>query len=185
MTDVSELKRLAQRVIDIEACEGGVPIGEAWDEFEAVATPSVVLSLIADNERLTADEQEATDLCDRLSDLLRSTTIEVRGPEEPLKRHGFADLPSRVKTVVAERDQLKAESAGLKTGYEAYEQTVKELRGDVEALREALTSTREFLMHDAKVRRMTDGVRHISPMFPLRKLVMEQIDAALGKGEQS
>lgn len=58
-------------------------------------------------QRLTADEQEAADLCDRLSDLLRNTTIEIRGPEEPLKRHGFHDLPSRVKAVVAELDQLK------------------------------------------------------------------------------
>ena len=59
-------------------------------------------------EKLTADEQEAGDLCDRLTDLLRSTAVEVRGLEDPLKRHGFTDLPSRVKTVVAERDQLKA-----------------------------------------------------------------------------
>lgn len=59
-------------------------------------------------EKLMADEQEAGDLCDRLSDLLRNTAIEVRGPEAPLKRHGFADLPSRVKTVVADRDRIKA-----------------------------------------------------------------------------
>ncbi|UNM18080.1 hypothetical protein K0P33_21310 [Pseudomonas sp. ArH3a] len=64
-------------------------------------------------EKLTADEQEAGDLCDRLSDLLRNTAIEVRGPEAPLKRHGFADLPSRVKTVVAEREKLKAENGTL------------------------------------------------------------------------
>ncbi|MGY2157127.1 hypothetical protein [Pseudomonas tolaasii] len=59
-------------------------------------------------EKLKADEQEAADLCDRLSDLLRSTAVEVRGPEEPLKRQGFADLPSHVKAVAAERNQLKA-----------------------------------------------------------------------------
>ena len=59
-------------------------------------------------QKLTSDEQEAADLCDRLSDLLRNTAIEVRGPEEPLKRHGFSDLPSRVKAAVAERGQLKA-----------------------------------------------------------------------------
>lgn len=59
-------------------------------------------------EKLTDDEQEAGDLCDRLSDLLRSTAVEIRGPEAQLKRHGFADLPSRVKAVVTDRDQLKA-----------------------------------------------------------------------------
>ena len=84
----------------------------------------------------------------------------------------------------AERDQLRAEVAGLKTGYEAYERVNAELKAEVEALRKALTSSREFLVRDAKVRRMTDGAGHISPMFPLRKMVMEQIDAALGQGEQ-
>ncbi|EZI22894.1 hypothetical protein [Pseudomonas extremaustralis] len=84
-----------------------------------------------------------------------------------------------------EVEALKAEVAGLRTGYEAYERVNAELKGEVEGLRKALTSSREFLMRDAKVRRMTDGARHISPMFPLRKLVMEQIDAALGQGEQS
>lgn len=33
MTDNTDLKRLAQRVIDIEALDGGEPIGEAWGEF--------------------------------------------------------------------------------------------------------------------------------------------------------
>lgn len=37
--------------------------------------------------------------------------------------------------LIAERDKLKTENAGLKTGYEAYEQIVKELRAEVEALR--------------------------------------------------
>ena len=69
--------------------------------------------LKAENERLATDEQEAADLCDRLSDLLRNTAIEVRGPEEPLKRHGFSDLPSRVKTVVAEREKLMTENETL------------------------------------------------------------------------
>lgn len=99
MTDYSELKGLA------ECAVGFTDISLA---------PDVVLGLIAENEKLGADEQEAAELCDRLSDLLRSTAIEVRGPEEPLKRHGFHDLPSRVKTVVAERDQLKAENEALR-----------------------------------------------------------------------
>lgn len=67
-------------------------------------------------QKLTADEQEAADLCDRLSDLLRNTAIEVRGPEDPFKRHGFHDLPSRVKTVVQERAVLAIENERLRNG---------------------------------------------------------------------
>ena len=82
--------------------------------FIAAANPVAIKALLAENERLSSDEQEATDLCDRLSDLLRSTAIEVRGPEEPLKRHSFHDLPSRIKTVISERDQLKADNEALR-----------------------------------------------------------------------
>lgn len=87
--------------------------GKAAD-YIATASPATMLALLAEIERLAADEQETTTLCSRLSDLLRDVALAVRGPEEPLKRHGFADLPSRVKAVVAERDQLKAENAQLK-----------------------------------------------------------------------
>ena len=55
MSDNTDLKRLAQRVIDIEALDGGEPIGEAWGEFEAAATPAAVLALIAENEALRQD----------------------------------------------------------------------------------------------------------------------------------
>lgn len=49
-------------------------------------------------------------------------------------------LPARVKTVTEERDQLKTENAGLKTGYEAYEQVVQGLKAEVEALRKSAPS---------------------------------------------
>ena len=42
---------------------------------------------------------------------------------------------SVAETAIAERDQLKAENAGLKTGYEAYEQVNAELKAEVEGLR--------------------------------------------------
>lgn len=122
MTDYTELKRLA---------EHHHSLGHAY----TVATPSAVLALIAENERLHESDQEATELCDTLSALLGEIAVAVRGPEEPKSRHGFNDLPSRVKTVVAERDQLRAEVDGLRTGYEAYEQVNAELKAENEALR--------------------------------------------------
>lgn len=135
--------------------ENHLSLGQAY----TVAKPSVLLALIAENEQLA----KTADCWDRLNVQNKALSDSFR----------------------AERDQLRAEVDGLKTGYEAYERVNAELKAEVEGLRKALTSSREFLMRDAKVRRMTDGARHISPMFPLRKLVMEQIDAALGQGEQS
>lgn len=66
-----------------------------------------------ESERLSESDKEATELCDTLSALLGQVAVAVRGPEEPKTRHGFHDLPSRVKTVVTERDQLKAKLAEL------------------------------------------------------------------------
>ena len=121
MSDYSELKRLAEAAnavigdvnVDVTISRDSGPNQAEIDAVAAflqLATPAAVLGLFAEKERLSTDEQEATDLCDHLSDLLRSTAIEVRGPEEPLKRHSFHDLPSRVKTVISERDKLKSDN---------------------------------------------------------------------------
>ncbi|MEB3843966.1 hypothetical protein [Pseudomonas guariconensis] len=141
--DKAKLKALAEAMLrDEQGAElsdeevRGFP--EAVRSYEAMTAPSAVLALLAEIERLAADEQEATALCSRLSDLLRDVALAVRGPEEPLKRHGFADLPSRVKAVVAERDQLKAENEDYKSGQERYEQIIEDLKADNEALRKAL-----------------------------------------------
>lgn len=60
MTDHSELKRLAERVIAIEATQDEL-IQLAWDEFEAAANPAAVLALIAENERLQKFEAAYTE----------------------------------------------------------------------------------------------------------------------------
>ena len=163
-------------------------LAEAATGFSDVSlAPDVLLELIDQNERLTKNYKS---LCDSVAHLNAATTS--AGDEVARLRAENESANSRLHEVAVacataeqERDQLRAEIAGLRTGYEAYERVNAELKGENEALRKALTSSREFLVRDAKVRRMTDGARHISPMFPLRKLVMEQIDAALGKEEQS
>ena len=207
MTDNTELKRLA------EACQNHQPLrymrshgalyirndngivfdvhqNRSFPEFIAqnrdyadlvlAANPTAVLALIAENERLQQREQDLSASVKYWFNACGGKQFEagVKHADEAASK--YIDEHWR-----RQRDQLRAENAGLRTGYEAYERVNAELKAEVEGLRKALTSSREFLMRDAKVRRMTDGARHISPMFPLRKLVMEQIDAALGQGEQS
>ena len=89
------------------------PYGVAF-QFELAANPATILALLGEIERLEESDQEATSLCDLLAGLLRGVALEVKGPEAPLRRHGFHDLPLCVKTLVQERDQLKAENAQLK-----------------------------------------------------------------------
>ncbi|MCF5059094.1 hypothetical protein GIW54_21600 [Pseudomonas proteolytica] len=243
MTDYTELQRLAEHHLSL---------GHAY----TVATPSAVLALIAENERLRESDQEATELCDTLSVLLGEIAVAVRGPEEPKSRHGFHDLPSRVKTVVAERDQLRAaistpesvfinmksgriarislrsaidlhgevingddaqqieiarlrtEVAGLRTGYEAYEQVNAELKaenerlernrdmwkGQVERQAEELTALRKAAERYEWLRRRDLETVHAGGVFAgltphnvvLNGVDLDiAIDAALGQGDQS
>lgn len=121
MTDNAELKRLAERVIEIEARDGDEPIGEAWEEFEAVATPSVVLALIAENDRLESFRASYMEWSDK--------TDWVQASAQPLElgKHRADVLRDRI-------DSLKVEVAGLRTGYEAYERVNAELKAENERL---------------------------------------------------
>ena len=58
--------------------------------------------LRAEAEALRAEIEEMDALLNRQADLLRQTAIALRGPEPALTRYSHADIPSRVKTVVAE-----------------------------------------------------------------------------------
>lgn len=110
-------------------------------EFIAAANPAVVLALIAENERLRESDQEATELCDTLSVLLGEVAVAVRGPEEPKSRHGFHDLPRRVKTVVGERDQLKAEVEALRAELAWSENDSRDQSDLIESLRKDAQSS--------------------------------------------
>ena len=82
----------------------------------------------------------------------------------------------------AERDQLKAEVAGLKTGYEAYEQVNAELKAEVEGLRK-LGPSKEIIWCACG-----DGYpvnSHGAGFMDANNGVCANCDAALGQGEQS
>ena len=167
MSDYSELKRLAEVAnavagdVSVEMTLAGDP-GPNQEEIDAVtafmgmATPAAVLALIAESERLKT---------------LRSITERDLAQELEVWRHGPScwncgdtgdvhDIvgewrgkcycfAAQLIDSAQERDQLKAENAGLKTGYEAYEQVVQGLKAENEALRNslyALTQSREELI---------------------------------------
>lgn len=78
-------------------------------------------------------------------------------------------LKKQIEQLEEERDQLRAEVAGLKTGYEACERVNAELKAEVGALRNAL---RPLLAH-------WDDLR------PGESINVDSARAALGQGEQS
>jgi hypothetical protein len=182
MTDNTELKRVAQRVIDIEALYGGEPIGEAWGEFEAAATPAAILALIAENERLSAD-------CSSMRGSLKANAVSIK---KLIKDGGRA---------ARECDQLRAEVAGLKTGYEAYERVNAELKAEVELLRSLLgqsalaattlrTDAEAYANHSGFNRGFVDFIRSISGVevghgYGSSKYPQQaDVVAALGQGDR-
>lgn len=152
--DTKTLKDEAQRLIDIQSEDPRM--GALYrHEYLKVATPEAVLALIAENERLRENPH------------IRSIRS-LRGD--------CADL-------MAERDQLRAEVSGLKTGYEAYERVNAELKAEVGVLRKAI---------DVAAARMIAAKECFDRDYPgewsgeLHLAVgIKEIDAALGQGEQS
>ena len=165
---------------------GPDPDREAKAKFLGAMTPVAVLGLIAENDRLSAQ-------------------VRLAGVAAEMAAHDTAGRAVTEYLVVAqERDQLKAEIAGLKTGYEAYEQVNAGLKAEVarSTEREILQLAEiESLRKDAeryRWLRIADWWR--SPVCVIRnpkeqaKLGSDcpsgdrldaAIDAAMGKGEQS
>ncbi|MEA9994560.1 MULTISPECIES: hypothetical protein [unclassified Pseudomonas] len=167
--------------------------------FYAAANPAVVLGLLAEIERLrnlaqseinsssesakevcgaritlnamqqerdqlNAECEESAAVIDSLAKILAGVAVVLKGEELPLHRHGYHDLVERVTVLKLENDLREAECEGLRV---------------------ALSDSREFIMHEAKVRCMLVGNGDVSHMFPRRKALIAQIDGAMGRGEWS
>lgn len=142
-----------------------------YADLVLAANPATILALIAENERL-----------ERLA--LDSVNAEYAGSMD-------------IESICAERDQLRAEIAGLRTGYEAYEQVNGELKAENERLRSGMkgdydldawldwTQEAEELRKDAErfsyIERDADS--GMSKIYGDDWVAV--IDAALGQGEQS
>lgn len=200
MTDHSELKRLAEAATpgpwsmcgEADGSEGFEIIQDIWNEhgthagkdvvvyewsdesdplgvisrkdaeFIAAANPAAVLALIAESERI---ESERADLW--------------RGKRDV---EGDRDTKS---AVIAE---LKAEVAGLKTGYEAYERVNAELKAEVDKLRKERDARHPFKpFHEPSIGFtgcVICGVCTDHGGLPCPK-TRATADAAMGQGEQS
>lgn len=125
MSDYTELKRLATRIVEVQTSQD-VPISKLFDDFDAATSPEVVLALIAENERLVPFEEAYATACNVRNRLIKENELLDR---LVVTNKALSD------SFRAERDQLRAEVAGLRTGYEAYEQVNAELKAEVEGLR--------------------------------------------------
>ena len=193
MTDHTELKRLAKAAnavtgdvsVDITiSSERGPnqPEIDAVTVFVGAATPAAVLSLIAENERLKVDLKSVVRLNNENADLFKTKNDQLKADNERQAAQFKEWQASHHANYVAaadERDQLRAELAGLKTGYEAYERVNAELKAEVEGLRkdaDRLQSATAF------VQKLCDSA---GKQPSVATGYLHDILSALGQGEQS
>ena len=135
-------------------CETFEDDGECPDaQFIAAANPAAVLALIAENERLTnrlevdpRHDYDGISTRDATVKVLDEQVDQLKADNERLRADyaGLARFNPEWDRVAAAQDlvrehmamvvQLKAEIAGLKTGYQAYERVNAELKAENERL---------------------------------------------------
>lgn len=118
-------------------------LGVKLDVFEIVCAERDQLK--AENERLSTENSEIEsaaityieDMQEAHRENARLTELFTVGMtlDGNLRVYGDWQSVRKAQEILAERDQLRAEIAGLKTGYEAYERVNAELKAEVEALR--------------------------------------------------
>lgn len=130
-----------------------------YADLVLAANPVTVLALIAEVERLHTAEGDAM------------------------------TYKAGMENVAQQRDQLKAEIAGIKTGYEAFEQVNAGLKAEVEALRLALETCADEL--EGQVVQCYHG-QQVEDMHPVTRrsydrdmACVTEARAAMSKGEQS
>lgn len=186
MTENTELKRLVDRVLtDRRFC------GD--ENHKALAGGAN--ALIAENERLKTLRSTTE------RDLARELEVWRNGPscwscgdtgdvhDIVGEWRGQCDCnAAKLIDVSSERDQLKAEVAGLKTGYEAYERVNAELKAENEALRKRIDDMSPFKgapLNGPDLKCLACGGYH----YGLQGLPCPNMritaSAAMGKGEQS
>ena len=124
MSDNTKLKLLAESAA-----------GKSWISgekffFSAEATPERVLALIAENEQLA----KTADCWDRLNVYNKALSDSFRA-ERDQSEQDYKDVVGTIELRDIEIAKLRAEVAGLKTGYEAYERVNADLKAESEALR--------------------------------------------------
>ncbi len=112
-------------------------------------------ALAAQREQIEALKREAdddNDLIDRLSKLLAETSIALKGPESPLHRHSYHDVPkvaAEIALACRIGDELLRQE---REKVAAAERKLAECERDAEMLRENLRWARKFIPeHDGFV----------------------------------
>ncbi|MCF5723902.1 hypothetical protein [Pseudomonas syringae] len=161
--------------IDDEQYDGPTYVESCKVDFAKfmVAARDGVLALIAENERLERKNASQSESIREYQDLIMGGDVSL------------GMLKADIRVTTGERDELRAEVAGLKTGYEAYERVNAELKAENEALRKDAERYR-YLRDRCGLVEYKAFAGSIGPgMLPSGEALDAAIDAAMGKGDRS
>ena len=171
---------------------GPDPDREAKAKFLGAMTPGAVLALIAENERMkTLRSKTERDLAQELEVWRHGPSCWNCGDSGDVhdivgEWRGKCDcFAAQLIDATQERDQLRAENAGLKTGYEAYEQVnagLKALRLSLETCADELEGQVIQCYHGQPVEDMHPVTRR---SYDRDMACVTEARAAVGQGEQS
>lgn len=105
-----------------------------WSGDPAAQRAGLFSRAAAEIENLRSDLDENAALRERMADLLRRTAVALRGPEPPLTRWGWHDLPERAAAAVAaERARLLSAAEETKwamySGEKTFAEALREIMG--------------------------------------------------------
>lgn len=113
--DTTELKTAAE-ACDVNKCADEAEWDRRFSEFLSECDPDVTLALLAEIERLKADNRSLRGSCAKT------------GSEN-------AGLSRQLKKATRQSADARAELAGLRTGYDAQNNVIADLKAENEALR--------------------------------------------------
>lgn len=193
MTDYTELKRLAEaalrnwpdsKLLERPECE----------RFIDAARPDVVLALITENDRLNTECKQlillehnggtveaATNLLAE-RDQLKAEQASLNAQVDTLTEW-YLNALKDAEAICKDCDQLRAEVAGLRTGYEACERVNAELKA------ECARSTEREILQLAEIEALRNALRPLlanwDDLRPGESLSVDAARAAMGQGEKS
>lgn len=158
--------------------------GAADEEFFLACPPAVVLALIAENERVKARLCMCRECAGQGEVYSGHSSYQGHNqPPEPdmdvcgtCGGDGVLGPLEDFEALAAERDKLRAELAGLRTGFDAQNEVIAGLRKDAERWR----FVRNAIPNQSPFAVWREGSR---PFFG--KWADEAIDAAMGKGGEA
>lgn len=184
MTDYSELKQAAIKIVEVQTSEE-VPISKLFDEFEALASPETVLEILS---KLAVFQKAFTEkvvdqsVCKAAGYLVAKAEAMVLGNIERAPDQQVDQLKAEVARLTADNASLRGSCAKLGAEHAGMVRTVRKQEKELDGLRKNAGRFR-WLMSPA-IMNGTLGISGGWIDFEFKEDAAQQIDEAMSVEEK-